>query len=188
MTEGAAPAASKASGDQGDKAGESLPAKSHAEAEGDAPMGAAPGKTEQVDDAEDDYTSESTEEVPALHGPPLSTGARMWTPSQFPQTLILCKNLNSGEFLAEEAQLTRLGYGRTRAVYTLPPRAQHTYPQDCVLKLCMVRQHSRLVHRSTPQENPVQEKLTLGFQPKPTKEGRLLPGFGSWPPKPPAPR
>ena len=98
-TEGAAPAASKASGDQGDKAGESLPAKSHAEAEGDAPMGAAPGKTEQVDDAEDDYTSESTEEVPALHGTPLSTGARMWTPSQFPQTLILCKNLNSGQFL-----------------------------------------------------------------------------------------
>ena len=81
------------------------------ETEGDAPMGAAPGKTEQVDDAEDDYTLESTEEVPALHGTPLSTGARMWTSSQFPQTLTLCKNLNSGEFLPEEAQLTRLGYG-----------------------------------------------------------------------------
>ena len=64
----------------------------------------------------------------------------MWTPSQFPQTLILCKNLNSGEFLPEKSQLTRLGYGRTRAVYTLLPSAQHTYPQDCVLKLCMVRQ------------------------------------------------
>ena len=59
----------------------------------------------------------------------------MWTSSQFPQTLILCKNLNSGEFLPEEVQLTRLGYGRT--VYTLPPSAQHTYPQNCVLKLCM---------------------------------------------------
>ena len=48
--------------------------------------------------------------------------------SQFPQTLKLCKDLKSGEFLPEEVQLTRLGYGRTRAVYTLPPSAQHTYP------------------------------------------------------------
>ena len=104
-------------------------------------MGTTPAKTEKVDDAEDEYTSESTEEVPALQGTPLSTGARMWTPSQFPQTMKLCKDLKSGEFLPEEVQLTRLGYGRTRAVYTLPPSVQHGYPHDCVIKLCMVRQH-----------------------------------------------
>ena len=53
----------------------------------------------------------------------------MWTPSQFPLTMALCKDLRTGEFLP------RLGYGRTRVVSSLPDS------EDCVLKLCMVRQH-----------------------------------------------
>ena len=44
----------------------------------------------------------------------------MWTPSQFPLTVKLCMNLNTGELLPEEVQLERLGYGRTRAVYLMP--------------------------------------------------------------------
>ena len=43
--------------------------------------------------------TESTEEVPALRGEPLTKGVRMWTPSQFPLVLTLCKDLKSGEFL-----------------------------------------------------------------------------------------
>ena len=102
-TEGAAPTENKASGDQGARAGESLPAQSHvpAQAEGAAPTEAVPAKTEKAD-ADTDYTSESTEEVPALKGTPLSRGARMWTPSQFPLTMALCKDLRTGEFLPEE--------------------------------------------------------------------------------------
>ena len=69
---------------------------------------------------EDEYISESTEEVPALRGEPLTKGVRMWTPSQFPLVLTLCKDLKSGEFLPEEVQVERLGYGRTRAVYSMP--------------------------------------------------------------------
>ena len=68
---------------------------------------------------EDEYTSESTEEVPALRGEPLTKGVRMWTPSQFPLVMTLCKDLKSGEFLPEEVQVERLGYGRTRTVYSL---------------------------------------------------------------------
>ena len=37
--------------------------------------------------------------------------------------------------------MSRLGYGRTRAVYSLPATGQLSHPEDCVLKLCMVRQH-----------------------------------------------
>ena len=100
--EGAAPTENKASGDQGARAGESLPV----------------------------YTSDSTEEVPALKGTPLSQSARMWTPSQFPLTMALCKDLRTGEFLPEEVQ-----------VYSLPATGQLSHPEDYVLKLCMVRQH-----------------------------------------------
>ena len=85
--------------------------------------------------------AEQAEEVPALQGTPLSTGARMWTPSQFPQTLKLIKDLRTGEMLPVEAQLTKLGYGRTRAVYVLPAEVHQSFPQDSVLKLCMLRQH-----------------------------------------------
>ena len=41
---------------------------------------------------EDEYTSNSTEEVPALRGEPLTKGVRMWTPSQFPLVLTICKD------------------------------------------------------------------------------------------------
>ena len=64
----------------------------------------------------------------------------MWTPSQFPLTMALCKDLRTGEFLSEEVQVSRLGYGRTGAVYSLPATGQLSHPEDCVLKLCMVRQ------------------------------------------------
>ena len=82
--------------------------------------GIPPGGPAGVD--EDEYTSESTEEVPALRGEPLTKGVRMWTPSQFPLVMTLCKDLKSGEFLPEEVQVERLGYGRTRTVYSLPDR------------------------------------------------------------------
>ena len=65
----------------------------------------------------------------------------MWTPSQFPLVMTLCKDLKSGEFLPEEVQVERLGYGRTRAVYSLPSIGPYSHYGDCVLKLCMVRQH-----------------------------------------------
>ena len=100
--------------------------------------GIPPGGPAGVD--EDEYTSESTEEVPALRGEPL-TGVRMWTPSQFPLVMTLCKDLKSGEFLPEEVQVERLGYGRTRAVYSLPSIGPYSHYGDCVLKLCLVRQH-----------------------------------------------
>ena len=90
---------------------------------------------------EDEYTSESTEEVPALRGEPLTKGVRMWTPSQFPLVMTLCKDLKSGEFLPEDFQVERLGYGRTRAVYSLPSIGPYSHYGDCVLKLCLVRQH-----------------------------------------------
>ena len=90
---------------------------------------------------EDEYTSESTEEVPALSGEPLTKGVRMWTPSQFPLVLKLCKDLSSGEFFPEEVQLERLGYGRTRAVYSMPLTGPYNKYGDCVLKLCVARQH-----------------------------------------------
>ena len=102
---------------------------------------AAASKTEQVDDSEDEYTSESTQEVPALQGTPLTTGARVWFPSQFPLTLQLVKHLQSGEFLPEPIQLPRLGFGRTRAVFSLPASALPNTPEEGILKLCMVRQH-----------------------------------------------
>ena len=101
--------------------------------------GIPPGGPAGVD--EDEYTSESTEEVPALRGEPLTKGVRMWTPSQFPLVMTLCKDLKSGEFLPEEVQVERLGYGRTRAVYSLPSIGPYSHYGDCVLKLCMVRQH-----------------------------------------------
>ena len=103
-----------------------------------------PSKEEQAEDS--DYTSESTEEVPALQGTPLSTGARMWTPSQFPQTLKLIKDLRTGELLPVEAQLTKLGYGRTRAAYALPAEVHQGFPRDSVLKLCVLRQHRGKEH------------------------------------------
>ena len=86
-------------GEQGGKSGGPLPDESQATGAGAAPKEAAASKTEQVDDSEDEYTSESTEEVPALQGTPLTTGARMWFPSQFPLMLQLVKHLQSGEFL-----------------------------------------------------------------------------------------
>ena len=101
--------------------------------------GIPPGGPAGVD--EDEYTSESTEEVPALRGEPLTKGVRMWTPSQFPLVMTLCKDLKSGEFLPEEVQVERLKYGRTRAVYSLPSIGPYSHYGDCVLKLCMVRQH-----------------------------------------------
>ena len=85
-------------------------------------MGAAPGKTEQVDDAEDDFSSESTEEVPALHGTPVVQGG----------PYVDSQSVSTDPDTVQELKTQR-------AVYTLPPSAQHTYPQDCVLKLCMVR-------------------------------------------------
>ena len=115
--------------------------ESQATGAGDAPKEAAASKTEQVDDSEDEYTSESTQEVPALQGTPLTTGARMWSPSQFPLTLKLVKQLQSGELLPEPIQLSRLGFGRTRAVFSLPASALPNTPQRGVLKLCRVRQH-----------------------------------------------
>ena len=100
--------------------------------------GIPPGGPAGVD--EDEYTSESTEEVPALRGEPLTKGVRMWTPSQFPLVMTLCKDLKSGEFLPEEVQVERLGYGRTRTVYSLPSIGPYSHYGDCVLKLCLVRQ------------------------------------------------
>ena len=120
---------------------EPLPDESQATGAGDARKEAAASKIEQVDDYEDEYTSESTQEVPALQGTPLTTGARMWSPSQFPLTLKLVKQLQSGELLPEPIQLSRLGYGRTRAVFSLPASALPNTPEEGVLKLCMVRQH-----------------------------------------------
>ena len=64
----------------------------------------------------------------------------MWTPSQFPLTVKLCINLNTGELLPEEVQLERLGYGRTRAVYSMPSAGPYSKYGDCVLKLCVARQ------------------------------------------------
>ena len=140
-TTAAAAAENLTSGDQGGKSGGPLPDESQATGAGAAPKEAAASKTEQVDDSEDEYTSESTEEVPALQGTPLTTGARMWFPSQFPLTLQLVKHLQSGEFLPEPIQLSRLGFGRTRAVFSLPASALPNTPEEGVLKLCMVRQH-----------------------------------------------
>ena len=65
----------------------------------------------------------------------------MWFPSQFPLTLQLVKQKQSGEFLPEPIQLSRLGFGRTRAVFSLPASALPNTPEEGVLKLCMVRQH-----------------------------------------------
>ena len=62
----------------------------------------------------------------------------MWTPSQFPQTLKLSRNLRTGELLPVEAELTKLGYGRTRAAYALPAEVHQNF-QESVLKL--IRQH-----------------------------------------------
>ena len=70
----------------------------------------------------------------------------MWTPSQFPQTLKLIKDLRTGELLPVEAQLTKLGYGRTRAAYALPAEVHQGLPHDSVLKLCMLRQHRGKEH------------------------------------------
>ena len=91
--------------------------------------------------SDDEYTSESTEEVPTLQGSPLSTGARMWTPSQFPLTLKLIRNLRTGKLLPVEAELTKLGYGRARAAYALPAEVHQNFLQESVLKLCTLRQH-----------------------------------------------
>ena len=91
--------------------------------------------------SDDEYTSESTEEIPTLQGTPLSTGARLWYPSQMPQTLKLIRNLRTGELLPVVAELTKLGYGRTRAAYALPPEVHQNFPQESVLKLCTLRQH-----------------------------------------------
>ena len=137
----AAAAENQTSGDQGGKSGGPLPDESQATGAGAALKEAAASKTEQVGDSEDEYTSESTQEVPALQGTPLTTGARMWFPSQFPLTLQLVKHLQSGEFLPEPIQLSRLGFGRTRAVFSLPASALPNTPEEGVLKLCMVRQH-----------------------------------------------
>ena len=133
-TTAAAAAENQTSGDQGGKSGEPLPDESQATGAGDAPKEAAASKTEQVDDSEDEYTSESTQEVPALQGTPLTTGARVWFPSQFPLTLKLVKQLQSGELLPEPIQLSR-------AVFSLPASALPNTPEEGVLKLCMVRQH-----------------------------------------------
>ena len=65
----------------------------------------------------------------------------MWTPSQFPQTLKLIRNLRTGELLPVEAELTKLGFGRTRAAYALPAEVHQNFPQESVLKLCTLRQH-----------------------------------------------
>ena len=91
--------------------------------------------------SDDEYTSESTEEIPTLQGTPLSTGARLWYPSQMPQTLKLIRNLRTGELLPVVAELTKLGYGRTRAAYALPPEVHLNFLQESVLKLCTLRQH-----------------------------------------------
>ena len=94
-TTAATAAENQTSGDQGGKSGEPLPDESQATGAGDAPKEAAASKTEQV----------------ALQGTPLTTGARMWFPSQFPLTLKLVKQLQSGELLPEPIQLSRLGLG-----------------------------------------------------------------------------
>ena len=84
-TTAAAAAKNQTSGDQGGKSGEPLPDESQATGAGDAPKEAAASKTEQVDDSEDEFTSESTQEVPELQGTPLTTGARMWSPRASPR-------------------------------------------------------------------------------------------------------
>ena len=105
----------------------------------------APVRTEAakagVAASDDEYTSESTEEVPTLQGTPLTTGVRLWYPSQMPQTLKLIRNLRTGELLPAVVELTKLGYGRTRAAYALPPEVHLNFPQESVLKLCTLRQH-----------------------------------------------
>ena len=78
-----------------------------------------------------------------LRGEPLTRGARMWTPSQFPLTVKLRMNLNTGELLPEEVQLERLGYGRTRAVYSMPSAGPYSKYGDCVLKLWARQSHGK---------------------------------------------
>ena len=58
-----------------------------------------------------------------------------------PQTLKLIRNLRTGELLPVVVELTKLGYGRTRAAYALPPEVHLNFPQESVLKLCTLRQH-----------------------------------------------
>ena len=105
----------------------------------------APGRTEAakagVAASDDEYTSESTQEVPKFQGTPLTTGVRLWYPSQMPHTLKLIRNLRTGELLPAAVELTKLGYGRTRAAYALPPEVHLNFPQESVLKLCTLRQH-----------------------------------------------
>ena len=105
----------------------------------------APARTEAatagVAVSDDEYTSESTEEVPTLQGTPLTMGVRLWYPSQMPHTLKLIRNLRTGELLPAAVELSKLGYGRTRAAYTLPPEVHLNFPQESVLKLCTLKQH-----------------------------------------------
>ena len=105
----------------------------------------APDRTEtakpEAAASDDEYTSESTEEIPTLQGTPLSTGARSWCRSQMPPTLKLIRSLKTDELLPVAAELNKLGFGRTRAAYALPPEVHQNFPQESVLKLCTLRQH-----------------------------------------------
>ena len=58
-----------------------------------------------------------------------------------PHTLKLIRNLRTGELLPAAVELSKLGYGRTRAAYTLPPEVHLNFPQESVLKLCTLKQH-----------------------------------------------
>ena len=133
------PGDNQPTGSQGTGTGELLPGPSvDATKTTPDPARAEAAKAEGAD-SDDDYTSESAEEIPTLQGTPLSTGARLWYPSQMPQSLKLIRNLKTGEILPVAAELPKLGFGRTRAAYALPPEAN--FPQECVLKLCTLRQH-----------------------------------------------
>ena len=126
-------------GSQGSGTGELLPGP----AEDATKAASGPARAEAAKaagaDSDDDYTSESAEEIPTLQGTPLSTGARLWYPSQMPQSLKLIRNLKTGEILPVASELPKLGFGRTRAAYALPLEAN--FPQESVLKLCTLRQH-----------------------------------------------
>ena len=122
--------------------GELLPGHSANEAEALTAPDRAEAAKAGAAASDDEYTSESTEEIPTLQGTPLTTGVRLWYPSQMPQTLKLIRNLRTGELLPVVVELTKLGYGRTRAAYALPPEVHLNFPQqESVLKLCTLRQH-----------------------------------------------
>ena len=108
-------------GSQATGSGELLPGPSvDAAKTTTAPARAEAAKAEGAE-SDDEYTSESEEEIPTLQGTPLSTGARLWYPSQMPQTLKLIRHLKTGEILPVAAELPKLGFWpNARSLYALP--------------------------------------------------------------------